>query len=89
MRDPADWRVAIGKHHKYCTDTTERQLEVTKILMHPKYVKKTNENDIALLKLSKPMKYNCRVRPICLPKGLQNLSIGETCWIAGWGLTLG
>lgn len=89
MRDPRNWTIAIGKYHKYCTDTTERQLQVEKILMHPDYVKRTNENDIALLKLSQAIDYNCRVRPICLPMGPQHLLIGEKCWIAGWGMTLG
>lgn len=89
MKKPRDWQIAIGKYHKYCTDTTEQQMQVEKILMHPKYVKKTNENDIALLKLNQSIEYNCLVRPICLPMGPQNLLIGEQCWIAGWGLTLG
>ncbi|XP_014787085.1 transmembrane protease serine 2 [Octopus bimaculoides] len=89
LRNASLWNVTSGKHHSNCTDTTEQEWPVSQIVIHPGYVAPTNENDIALLKLSKPLTYNCRTQPICLPKDDKPLKTGRFCKIAGWGMTFG
>ncbi|XP_043093677.1 ovochymase-1 isoform X2 [Puntigrus tetrazona] len=61
-----------------------RQTElVEKIISHKEYNQKTNENDIALVKLRSPLLFNNCVRPV----GILNLDLSprETCTVTGWG----
>lgn len=58
---------------------------VTKIISHKRYDPKTNDNDIALLKLSSPLTYTSTVRPVCLPNVGVDLSPERQAWITGWG----
>ncbi|XP_056253560.1 transmembrane protease serine 2 isoform X1 [Seriola aureovittata] len=58
---------------------------VNKIINHAKYDTKTNDNDIALLKLDTPLTYTSTVRPVCLPNVGVNLSAERQAWITGWG----
>lgn len=53
------------------------------------------KNDIALMKLSKPVKFNRYVRPICLPSEItagKNFmwgpEPGTLCTAVGWGATV-
>lgn len=54
-----------------------------KIISHKDYNQKTNENDIALLKLQSPLLFDECVRPV----GILNNELGplENCTVTGWG----
>jgi len=39
---------------------------VDEIIIHPDYVSTSNYNDIALIRLNKPVKFNNHIRPACL-----------------------
>ena len=43
-------------------------------------------NDIALLKLSRPVQYKEHIIPVCLPKYKQTFE-GKTATVVGWGRT--
>ncbi|MGH0155025.1 UNVERIFIED_CONTAM: hypothetical protein FKN15_028487 [Acipenser sinensis] len=45
-------------------ETTHR---VEKVLIHNRYVQKTNNNNIALVKLKEPIKFSQYIIPACLP----------------------
>lgn len=49
--------------------------------------KSTPVDDIALLKLKKPVKFNENVRPACLPFPGEQFEAGTVCTVAGWGHT--
>ena len=54
------------------------------IIAHPKYKQPSNlNNDIALLKLDKPLKLNDRIRTVCLPKNGTVIPVGSTCFMSG------
>lgn len=61
-----------------------QDLEIQDIVIHPNFTRRTRLNDIALLKLIKPVIFNTFVNPACLytrdddPIGLI---------ITGWGTT--
>ena len=57
---------------------------VVKKYVHPDYNFFTFEHDLALIKLAEPVEFKPHVRPICLP-GNQDLLIGETATVTGWG----
>ncbi|XP_055875628.1 atrial natriuretic peptide-converting enzyme-like isoform X3 [Biomphalaria glabrata] len=68
-------RIAYSKH-----------LQVRKplaIIKHPAFSIKTVENDVALIKLDKPLAMNDFVRPICLPE--MQPETGTRCYAVGWG----
>lgn len=55
-----------------------------KIQIHSKYSRTTRQNDIALIKLKKPVKYKGNIQPICLSsKGPTNSN--ENFTITGFG----
>ena len=58
-------------------------LKVESVHVHPQYNKVGEVNDIALIKLKKPVIFNETIRPICLPSftGQDNL------FVVGWGLS--
>ena len=51
-------------------DRITLKLRPDKIVIHPEYVRKTYENDIALLRLNQPLPLNGTVKtvPVCLPE---------------------
>ncbi|XP_041808535.1 transmembrane protease serine 2 isoform X2 [Chelmon rostratus] len=82
--NPRIWRVYSG-------DVSLSKLsfgaskEVNKIIPHEAFDPKTNNNDIALLKLSEPLKFTRTVKPVCLPNADMDISAGNQAWITGWG----
>ncbi|XP_015905532.1 trypsin-1 [Parasteatoda tepidariorum] len=64
---------------------SEEDYSIEKIILHPKlnHPKRYN-NDIALLKLTKPIKYDSYVGPSCLPQEDEDFS-GQEGTIMGWG----
>lgn len=58
---------------------------VSKIISHEAFDPDTNDNDIALLKLSSPLTFSKTVMPVCLPNAGVDLSAGREAWITGWG----
>ncbi|XP_053241219.1 transmembrane protease serine 3 [Podarcis raffonei] len=58
---------------------------VDKIIYHKNYKPKTMKNDIALIRLAKPLALNGNIEPICLPNYGEHFPEGKMCWISGWG----
>ncbi|XP_013929209.1 PREDICTED: transmembrane protease serine 12-like [Thamnophis sirtalis] len=79
------WRAVIGLHHlfKHKTYTIKRRIKSIKI--HYYYDSATYEDDIAVFQLSKPVKFNDHIQPICLPNVNLALTSDMKCFISGWG----
>lgn len=83
------------KIHAGVTNQTElnsgQLIQAAQIIIHPNYNSSTNNNDLALIKLSSPLQYNSNVQPIqyaneCnLPANL--ISPGSVAQLTGWGYT--
>lgn len=58
---------------------------VRKIIINEKFNTKTNDHDVALLKLNTPLTFTRTVKPVCLPNVGVELSAGHQAWITGWG----
>merc|ERR1712048_452668 len=68
--------------------------EVEKIIPHPEYNTETINNDIAIIKLLKPLKMSKSIQVACLPDSLKDAPVtveGDNidCYITGWGKTKG
>jgi hypothetical protein len=59
-------------------------LESDNFIIHPDYSATTGQNDIALIKLPRPIAYSPNIAPVCLPYS-NEFSPGTDCYIAGWG----
>uniref|UniRef100_A0A3Q2CGM6 Prostasin-like n=1 Tax=Cyprinodon variegatus TaxID=28743 RepID=A0A3Q2CGM6_CYPVA len=60
-------------------------LKISSIIVHPKYKRSTNDNDIALLRLSSPVKFTKNIRPVCLAASGSQFNNGTPSWVTGWG----
>lgn len=65
-RDP-EVKVHFGILNLEKNVTNPQVVKIARIITHPEY-KGKKYNDIALLKLEHPVKFNSRVRPACLPE---------------------
>merc|ERR1712002_511831 len=70
VQQRGSYKVKLGVH-----DHTKRERSVQTymissrmIVKHPDYNSKTVDNDFAIMKLSRPMKYNEKVSRVCLPR---------------------
>ena len=59
--------------------------KVAAILFHPKYdhKSKTFENDLALLRLEEPVKFQPNIIPVCMPEVEDE--VGSKAWVTGFG----
>ncbi|XP_070210443.1 uncharacterized protein [Littorina saxatilis] len=63
----------------------EQRVSVSSGYMHSGFTFSPIHNDIAVLRLSKPLVFNSRVSPICLPNVTDVMP--RRCVVAGWGYT--
>ncbi|XP_043849488.1 transmembrane protease serine 4 [Dromiciops gliroides] len=76
------WKVKVGTDHLYTRDPYLDLDEIFVFQFNKLYPK---ENDVALIKLKKPLVMSDRVRPICLPFFDEELAPGTSLWVIGWG----
>ncbi|XP_030639725.1 complement component 1, r subcomponent [Chanos chanos] len=61
-------------------------LEIASIHIHPQYQGNNNfDNDIALIKLARPLTFNSEVQPLCLPP--EGAKYERSGWVSGFGYT--
>lgn len=61
-------------------------IRVSKVILHPKYDKKSLYDNIALVQLDQSVKFNLHIRPACLPQMFD--VAGETVSMTGWPFKL-
>ncbi len=76
-----------GDHNLKANDNTEQEFNITDVIVHIGYNSITNDNDVALLRLSGNATINDHVNTICLPKPAGKVPVGTRCKITGWGAT--
>uniref|UniRef100_A0A667X4R0 Peptidase S1 domain-containing protein n=1 Tax=Myripristis murdjan TaxID=586833 RepID=A0A667X4R0_9TELE len=72
-----------GQHRSINPNEESRTL--SQIIRHPDYSSITNDNDIALLRLSSPVDFTDYIRPVCLAAAGSVFPAGTTSWVTGWG----
>uniref|UniRef100_A0A8C9CIN3 trypsin n=1 Tax=Phocoena sinus TaxID=42100 RepID=A0A8C9CIN3_PHOSS len=78
-------KVGLGAHNIEVLEGNEQFIKAAKIIVHPKYNRKTLDNDIMLIKLDPPATLNNQVAAIPLPT--RCAAAGTQCLISGWGNT--
>jgi len=84
---PKDIVILLGEHDISKNDDKARVAKVSKIIRHEDYKVGSYDADIALVKLRCPVTYNALIKPVCLPDQDQEETIGESCYVTGWGRT--
>jgi len=74
-----------GNHHLEKYDVGEQIRIAAEIVVHPNFQYFAGRNDIAIVKLAKPIKFTDTIRPICLPEQGAAIPVGRTCVASGWG----
>ncbi|KAF5406332.1 Transmembrane protease serine 3 [Paragonimus heterotremus] len=83
--DPGRWTVRIGEHDLLDDSVPHYDSPVEKIVTHPFYTDLSSGNDIALIKLKKPVRLNNTVSIACLPELGDVVEPGTQCVSVGWG----
>lgn len=73
-------------HVKYNATRADEgpRASVKHVIIHPRFSMTTLQNDIALLELSQPLRFDRFVKPICLPLWKMRLT-NKKVFAAGWG----
>jgi len=83
--------VYLGEYSLYNSKEPlpRQRFSVDKIYVHPYYefTPQADRYDIAVLKLSRPVRYDWHIGPICLPERGSDISVGSSAMVAGWGAT--
>ncbi|KAL0275641.1 UNVERIFIED_CONTAM: hypothetical protein PYX00_003439 [Menopon gallinae] len=83
------YEIRSGMLRRFSYSPMEQIRAVSDVVVHEKYNRTIMSNDVALLRLSRPLNFNRWVRPTCLPsfgeEGLWGPIPGTTCIATGWG----
>lgn len=85
-------RVRVGEHSFYVDEGSENNAVIQNLIIHPQYIHSQNKNDIALIKLTKPVNMNDKhVNTACMPVSSDMSTFYQTseCFATGWGQTQG
>jgi len=82
----SDYKVIVGLHD---TDEyyMEQEIVAEEVLVHEDYNEVTHQNDIAIIRLSRPVQISDTVNVICLPGAEVGKRVNQTVWASGWGTT--
>ncbi|CAN0291439.1 unnamed protein product [Lampetra fluviatilis] len=85
---PYEPDIVVGEHNRTVSEPTEQKISIKQMAMHNRFSIATNDNDIALLRMSEPIKFNKYVLPACLPEPdfADNVLKEELARISGWGI---
>ncbi|XP_024281177.1 transmembrane protease serine 9 [Oncorhynchus tshawytscha] len=82
---PNDWNIILGRQNQEGSNPNEVSRTVAQIVLHPVYDSDTNDNDIALLRLTSPVNFTNYIRPVCLAASDSFYHNGTDSWVTGWG----
>ncbi|KAH6931699.1 hypothetical protein HPB50_027245 [Hyalomma asiaticum] len=81
----ANITIRLGAHNIQEQSENVRDIEVSRIREHPGFQKDTFMNDIAVLRLKRPVKFDEYIRPVCLPERDDESYFGKNAVATGWG----
>lgn len=81
----ANITIRLGAHNIQEPSENVRDIEVSRIREHPGFQKDTFMNDIAVLRLKRPVKFDEYIRPVCLPERDDESYFGKNAVATGWG----
>ena len=83
--DTSGWVIHLGQQSVIDCNLNGVSRTVAEIILHPEYDASTNENDMALLRLSSAVSFTNYIRPVCLAASGSIFHQGTDSWVTGWG----
>ncbi|XP_053957248.1 uncharacterized protein LOC128862566 isoform X3 [Anastrepha ludens] len=78
--------IRLGDHYANIAESSEIDSFIENWYVHEKFRDSTHmNNDIALIVLKTPVKFNDYIQPVCLPNKGATLTENRKCTISGWG----
>ena len=77
--------VVVGAHNLMSHEATQRRYSIKRAVVHEIFLENRATHDIMLLELSTSIKFNQKIRPICVDGTV--FRPGIQCYVTGWGLT--
>ncbi|XP_041828488.1 chymotrypsin-like protease CTRL-1 [Melanotaenia boesemani] len=77
--------VNLGRQSQQGPNPNEVTLPLAGFVVHPKYNNKDGNNDIALLKLIRPVDFTSFIAPVCIAASNSTFFSGVNGWVTGWG----
>ncbi|XP_063756935.1 serine protease 27-like [Eleginops maclovinus] len=77
--------IVLGRDSMTGPNVNEVSRVVDKIISHPAYDPWSYDNDMALLKLSAPVKFTDYIQPVCLASTDSTFHTGISNWVVGFG----
>ena len=85
------WEIQAGLLRRLSFTPTGQARRAKYVKMHSAFDEKTMQNDIAMIKVDEPFRFNRWIRPTCLPlpesNGSDVATPNTTCVAVGWGST--
>jgi hypothetical protein len=81
-------KLVAGCHRRDQYNLGEQHRTGAQVTFHPQFIftpQTGANNDIAMIKLDRPINFTDTIRPICLPQPNEALPVGKFCAVAGWG----
>ncbi|XP_053288715.1 trypsin-1 [Pleuronectes platessa] len=78
--------IVLGDHNRWFMEGNEQIIPATHVILNPDYNSWLIDNDIMLIKLSKPPTINQYVLSVSLPTSCA--PAGTMCTVSGWGVTM-
>ncbi|XP_072284524.1 acrosin-like [Pyxicephalus adspersus] len=85
--DYLEWRLVLGARQLSNLASGTQIRKIIRKIEHEKYNPDTEENDIALLRMDRPVTFSNYIQPACLPQKDTVFNHLSECYIAGWGVT--
>ncbi|KAG8433550.1 hypothetical protein GDO86_017739 [Hymenochirus boettgeri] len=82
---PSRYEIRLGAYQLYVANPHEVRMQVAQIFVNSKFDGPGSSGDIALVKLSSPVKFTEYILPICLSPSSGSFPTGTECWVTGWG----
>ncbi|KAM9837660.1 transmembrane protease serine 9-like isoform 2-T2 [Aulostomus maculatus] len=84
---PLNYLLYFGKVNQTGPNPHQVSRLASQIIVHPDYNDATLTNDIALIRLSRPVNFTDYISPICLADNSSHVNNATLCWSTGWGRT--
>jgi len=81
---PRRIKLILGDHDRRHTEDAQETLTIDQVFIRPDFVKKTFNNDLALIKLNREVQFSPYIRPVCLPTTDRSYN-GQNTTVVGWG----
>ncbi|XP_014467234.1 PREDICTED: vitamin K-dependent protein C-like [Dinoponera quadriceps] len=76
-------KVSLGEYDRCTFDISSVNISVESIILHPEFNPDAHSQDLALIRLSRPTKFEKRISPICLPNP-GSTYLGQVGTLVGW-----